>query len=206
MDEFESFPTNWDESESAARNGLPSLESPFSELQEMELASELLSVTDETELEHFLGGLLSKAATAAGGFLNSSTGKALGGLLKGTIKKALPAVGDDYAPGLGAGSRIASNAGRVLGLELEGLSGEDQEFEVAKGIVRVAGAAAGNAATAPQTLPSGVAAKQAVTQAARTHAPGMLKPLPNHRQASYAHHVDTGRWERRGSEIILDGL
>jgi hypothetical protein len=210
MNELESFQTDREASESAAWNGLPSLESPFSELEEMELASELLDVTNETELEHVLDGLLRKAATAAGGSLNSSTGRALGGLLKGTIKKALPtlgrAVGDYYAPGLGIGSGVASNAGRILGLELEGLSGEDQEFEVAKGIVRMAGAAVGNAATAPQTLPPAVAAKQAVTQATRTHAPGMLKPIPKRRQTGCACHSAAGRWERRGPEIILDGL
>ena len=90
MDELESFQTNTNARASAAWNELPSLESPFSELEEMEPASELLNVTNETELERVLGGLLRKAATAAGGSLNSSTGRALGGLLKGTIKKALP--------------------------------------------------------------------------------------------------------------------
>ena len=210
MHQLESFQTEPNPSESAAWNELPSLESPFSELEEMELASELLNVTNETQLKRVLGGLLRKAATSTGGFLNPSTGRALSESLKGTIKKALPtlgrAVGDYYPPGVGIGSGVASNAGKILGLELEGLSGEDQEFEVAKGMVRLAGVAAGNAATAPQTLPPAVAAKQAVTQAARTHAPGMLKPIPKRRQTGCACHAAAGRWERRGPEIILDGL
>lgn len=64
-------------------------ESPLNEAMEMELASELLGVTSEAELEQFLGGLFKKV----GGFFKSGIGKSLGGILKGIAKKALPIVG-----------------------------------------------------------------------------------------------------------------
>src|SRR5437773_621926 len=107
-----------------------SYESAFNEMEEMELAAELLEIGNEYELDQFLGDLLNKAKKAAGGFLNSVVGKQVGGLLKSAAKMALPAVGNLIAPG--AGGAIASGIGNVLGLELEGLSPQDQEFEEAR--------------------------------------------------------------------------
>ncbi|MEJ5199355.1 MAG: hypothetical protein WHX53_10565, partial [Anaerolineae bacterium] len=41
-------------------------DSPFSEVEEMELAAQLLEVTDEAELDQFIGKLFRKAAGAVG--------------------------------------------------------------------------------------------------------------------------------------------
>ena len=129
-------------------------------------------VTDEQELDQFLGKLISKVSRTAGSIIRSSAGKALGGILKGAAKKALPiagpAVGTYFGgPAGGAiGGKLASAAGRIFGLELEGMSGEDQEFEVARRFVRLAASAAQKAA----------AARSAVAAAARRHAPGLLSP------------------------------
>src|SRR5262249_44975728 len=68
-------------------------ESPFSEAEEMELAAELLTVSNEAELEQFLGSLIRKASRAVGGFIKSPIGQALGGALKGVAKQALPMLG-----------------------------------------------------------------------------------------------------------------
>src|SRR5215831_4837710 len=65
----------------------------FSEAQEMELASELLEVNSEAELERFLGDLISKAGKAVGSFVSSPTGQALGGMLKSAAGKLIPAAG-----------------------------------------------------------------------------------------------------------------
>src|SRR5262249_29905756 len=129
-------------------------ESPVEEVEEMELAAELLEVSDEQELDQFLGKLISKVAGAArglagaaGGFLRSPAGQALGGLLKSAARKALPVVGravGTYFGGSGGGAlggKLASTAGQIFGLELEGMSGEDQEFEVARRFVRLAATA-----------------------------------------------------------------
>ena len=62
-------------------------------LDEMELAAELLEITDDAELEQFLGSLVKRAARSVGRFARSDAGRALGGLLKKAAKKALPSVG-----------------------------------------------------------------------------------------------------------------
>src|SRR5262245_38518472 len=71
------------------------MESPFNDLQEMELAAELLSVQSEEELEQFLGNLFKKVwkgLKKVGSFVGR-VAKPLGGILKGIAKKALPVVG-----------------------------------------------------------------------------------------------------------------
>ena len=65
----------------------------LSEAEQMQLAAELMEVRSEEEFENFLDDLIGGIAKAAGGFLNSPTGKALGGLLKGAAKKLLPVAG-----------------------------------------------------------------------------------------------------------------
>ena len=204
-------------------------ESGFDETEEMQLASELLEVTDEAELDQFLGNLLRKAGRAFGRGLNSPLGRTLGGFLKGAIKKAWPslggALGNMIVPGLGGaiGSRLAASAGGMFGLELEGLSSEDQEFEVARRLVRFAGTAARNAARlGSRNGAFGSAgnlariAQQSLQGAARHHAPGLLRAGGNPLRGSgpVAHATchcgshgspSSGRWVRRGGKIYLLG-
>lgn len=207
------------------RNGLAQLptnmsnynaESPFNELQELELAAELLEVQNEEELDQFLGGLLKKAVPQVGKFLKSPAGKAVGGFLKGAVKKALPiagkVLGNMVVPGLGGmiGGQLAGGIGSALGLELEGLSNEDREFEVAKQLVRLGGSAATLAAATPGNAS---AAKQAVISAAKAHAPGLVKSGGgcacgnSGGQCDCGSHIaQSGRWERRGGQVVLLGL
>jgi uncharacterized protein (DUF697 family) len=154
------------------------------ESQEMELASELLEVNGEEELEQFLGNLFSRVAQGVGGFIKSGTGRALGGMLKNLAKKALPAVGGALGsmvvPGLGTaiGSKLGSMAGGLFELELEGMNEQEAEFEVARHFVRLASTAARNAAMASPTAPPRAVARAAVITAARRHAPGLLRGTP----------------------------
>jgi hypothetical protein len=69
---------------------------------------------------------------------------------------------------------LKRKAAGVFGLELEGLSPEDKEFEVARHFVRLADAAA-QQALARAGQPAAQAAQQALLQAARHHAPGLLR-------------------------------
>jgi hypothetical protein len=62
----------------------------------------------------------------------------------------------------------------MFGLELEGLSYEDQELEAAKGVIRLAGAAASNAAQAEPSTPTQQVIQSALTDAAKKDAPGLL--------------------------------
>jgi hypothetical protein len=184
-------------------------ESPFNEVEEMELASELLEITDEGELNQFLGNLIKKAGRAVGTFVRTPVGRALGGMLKGAARKALPiagrAIGTYFGgPAGGAiGGQLASKAGGLFGLELEGLSMEDQEFEVAKQFVRLAGAATKNAVFAPPTNDPQIAAKTAVATAAQKFAPGLLRGTASGTTTFPTRRGRSGRWIRRGRNIIL---
>lgn len=64
--------------------------SVLSEAEEMELTSRLMELESEQEFENFLGDIISGMS---GGLINSKTGNALGGLLKGAAKTLLPIAG-----------------------------------------------------------------------------------------------------------------
>jgi hypothetical protein len=178
----------------------------FNEQQEMELAAELLEVTNEQELENFLGGLIGSVGKALGGIVKGPIGKTLGGVLKGVAKTALPIAGGALGTFVGGpiggmiGSNLAGMAGKALGLELEGLSAEDREFEAARQFVRFASEAVKNALEAPPAADPAAVAQAAVVEAANTHAPGLLGGEPPH------HHRRGGRWIRRGGKIVLFGV
>jgi hypothetical protein len=190
-------------------------EGPIAEVDEMELAGELLEISDEAELDQFLGKLFGKVAKGARGFLRSSTGKALGGILKGAAKAALPIAGGALGTFVGGpigaslGSSLASQAGSMFGLELEGLSPEDQEFEVARQFVRFAADAAQKAAAQPgQNSSPQAAATTAAVAAARQFAPGLLRNGATGQNTGTRHAAggQSGRWIRRGRKIVLLGV
>lgn len=180
----------------------------FQEAELQELAAELLSVSNEAELNQFLGGLIKKAGGAIGKLVRSPIGQHLGGALKSVARRALPvagrAIGDWISPGAGGqfGEQIAQQAGSMFGLELEGLSHEDREFEVAKQFVRLAGDATKTAVSAPASSNPAQVAQAAVTQAAQRFAPGVLGQ-PGARPGTGA---TSGRWVRRNGKIILFGV
>jgi hypothetical protein len=179
--------------------------SVFNETEEMELTAELLGVNNEQELEQFLGNLINKASKAIGSFVKSPVGKAIGGVLKSAAKVALPMATGALGTFLGGpvgtmiGSSLGSMAGNALGLELEGLSPEDREFEATRQFVRFAGDTVKNALQAPRNADPAAIAKGAAAEAARIHAPGLLN-VP----AASGH--EDGRWERRSGAIIVYGV
>ncbi len=185
----------------------------FDEAMEMELAAELLGVTDEAELDQFLGKLFKKVGGAVGKFVKSPVGQSLGRVLKGVAKKALPAVGGalgSIVPGVGTaiGATLGTAASNMFEVELEGLSPEDQEFEVAKRFVQLAEEAAKNAALAPPSVDPQAAAKAALVDAAKKHAPGLLRRGITSTAAAAVPGVPgrSGRWIRRGRKIVLLGV
>jgi len=181
----------------------------FNEQDEMELAAELLDVSNEQELDQFLGDLISKAGRAIGSVVNSPIGKAVGGVLKAAAGKALPiaggALGAYFGGPLGAriGSGLASMAGQALGLELEGLSPEDQEFEASKQFVRFAGETVRQALQSASGSDPAQVAATAAAQAARAHAPGLANVVETGAPQSGR---QSGRWIRRHGKIILLGV
>jgi hypothetical protein len=187
------------------------MENVFDESEEMELASELLTLSDDRELEYFLGNLIKKAGRKVRKFVKSKTGRALGNVLKGVAKKALPIAGGALGTFVGGpaggaiGGKLAGAAGKMFGLELEGLTPEDQEFEVARRVVRLAGNAAKKAAAAPPTSSPISVARKAVINAAKTQAPGLLKPVTS-MMKPMMNSGRSGRWVRRGRKIVLLGV
>lgn len=177
----------------------------FSEEEELELASELLEITSDEELEQFLGNLIRRAARGVKKFASSGVGKALIGTLKGVAKKALPmaagALGTMVGGPVGGmiGGKLGSMASGLFEVELEGLSPEDQELEVARRFVRFAGDSAVKSMKAAATRPAHVAVKIGVTSAARRHAPGLLRK-------GAAAGTASGSWRRMGNRIILYGV
>jgi hypothetical protein len=195
-------------------------EVPLHESQEMELASEFLEVTNEQELDRFLGGLIRRVGSVVGRVVRSPIGRALGGILKPLAKAALPIAGTALGTFVGGpaggmlGGKLASAAGNLFGLELEGLSAEDREFEVARRFVRFASAATNRAlAASPAANPQAVA-RAAVSQAARTLAPGLIPPATAGTTAAAPIFAAEplpvgarrrGTWIRRGHRIIIIG-
>lgn len=151
------------------------MEAPFSEQEELELAMELLSVSNEAELEQFLGNVFKKAWQGI-----KKVAKPLGGALKGIAKAALPMVGGalgSFIPIPGVGTALGSALGGAISKALEvelnemgELAQEDREFEVARRVVRIAGTAAQLAGDGDG---SPGAVRSALLQAVRTHAPHM---------------------------------
>jgi len=200
----------------------------FGEQEAMELAAELLEVTNEQELDRFLGDLISKAGRVVGTFVGSPTGQALGGLLKGAAKKLLPMAGQavgGYFGGEGGariGGQLASAAGDAFGLEAEA---GDRELETATNLVKLAGEAVKNMANSPEGANPRTAARAAMTSAAEVYAPSLLGAMnagiaaANAASAKAAAtnvatagaagsmgRAHSGRWLRRGSKIVLYGV
>ena len=174
-------------------------EGPFNEAQEMELALELLSVTNEAELEQFLGGVFKSIGRGL-----KKIAKPLGGVLKGIAKKALPFVGGALGsfipiPGVGTalGSALGSAAANALEMEFSGMEYAQQAFEMARRFVRIAGTAAQLAADSdgsPRAL------RQALSESLVRHIP--YYELSGENQGEGEAEAYGGRWRKRRAERI----
>lgn len=154
------------------------------EADQTEQAAELLEVGCRPGLAACIARLLRRAAP---GPIAPTVERELVRLLQGAARIALPtmsAVPQDNS----------AQASRFFGIELEGLSPEDQEFEAARHFAQLieaaAHAATQSAAFATPTLVPAAAARQAAARAAKRHAPGWLaaqRPaaasVPPHRSA-----------------------
>ncbi len=194
------------------------MESPFTEAEEIELAAELLSVSSEEELDQFLGKLFKGAwkGIKKVGRVVGKIAKPLGSVLKGVAKAALPVVGGALGsfipiPGVGTalGSALGGALSKALELEMEygELEEEEQEFEMARRLVRIAGTAARHAVLADPAVDPRSLAKSAVIAAARLHVPNLPASAGAGVSASSGARgpAHTGRWVRRGQAIVLLG-
>lgn len=174
----------------------------FDEAEEIEMAASLLEVRDEAELENYLAGLVNAASQATQNPIPGPGAHTLVHMLKKALGRVAPnrnrwrGFGGPF--GQQIGRSLSSVAGQALGLELEGLSPEDREFEAARQFVRFAGDAVKNA----RDLSDGAidAVHEATREAARKYAPGLAQVdgVPSH--------LNAGQWVRRRGRIILYGV
>jgi hypothetical protein len=150
----------------------------FGELNENELAAELLEITNEQELDRFIGNLVK----SVGQFARSGVGKAIGGVLKNIAKTALPvvgsAIGSFVAPGIGTaiGGKLGSLAGGLLEVnEAETMGEEEAEYAAARRFVQFGRATARYGRMAPPNVPPPAVARAAAIAAARRYAPGLVQ-------------------------------
>lgn len=147
--------------------------------QDVELTGRLLDVTNEAELDEFVTQLVVDAGRRPGHLLSPRDTRELVGRLTATAVRTLPtlsAVLGARGPGGSVqGESPVTRAARVFGLELEGLSAEDRDYEIAREFVRFAQAATAEVSTAETT------------------------PVPCPPDGP----LQSGRWARRGHAIVL---
>ena len=166
---IESFETGWSSGEL------------LTETEEMELAMELLSVSNEEEMEQFLGKLargIGRGLKKAGRFIGRKVLPNIGGVLKGLAKTALPFVGGALGsfipiPGVGTalGSALGSAVSQALEMEFGERESDEAELEIARRVVRIAATTARHASAASPDAPPDVALRDALLAAVRTHLP-----------------------------------
>jgi len=157
------------------------------EYGEMSFAARLL----EAETPAVLAGVL-KDLVARGG-----ASAPLAGPLVGVLQRAARMVFPLNATR--ASGDLKRKAAAIFGMELEGLSPEDKEFELARRFARLAADTVAEAGTRSGRAPD-QAVQLALQHAARRHAPGLLR-----QRAQTAPEARTGRWRRAGNHIeVLD--
>ena len=101
-----------------------------------DLAAELLDIVNEAEREDFVGRLVAEAARDAGRSLPAGERRALVAELARTAERTLPTLQLALGESRLAGRAAVDAAARLFGAELEGMSPEDRDFEIARQFVR----------------------------------------------------------------------
>ncbi|HYK05836.1 MAG TPA: hypothetical protein VE974_29085 [Thermoanaerobaculia bacterium] len=184
----------------------------MSEEDELDLAAELLAVSDEGELDEFFRNLLKRAKGAVG----SAVKTYLKPMAKRLIPSAARALGGFIGGPAGAaiGGKLGSYASTLFEVDFESMESEAQDLEVARRFVRFASEAANNAAASGATGNPTAVARAAVVNAAKTHAPGLIRPRGprvndrrgNGGTVSSPAAGNSGRWIRRDGRIVLLGV
>jgi hypothetical protein len=150
---------------------------------EMREAAELLEHADEGALEFYLAEMIGRVG-----------GRRAADDVRAALARILGRLGRPLLRQTGASPRAL--AGRVFGLELEGLSPEDQAFEVARHFARFATDAARRAGRASGTTSAPIVAQRAAAAAAHKFAPGLQPTNPGSRPT-------TGTWFRSGRQLVV---
>jgi hypothetical protein len=175
--------------------------SPAAAARNAELAAELLDVVNETELEHVVRKLVSETAQRAGGSLPRGATHLLSDVLTRIARRTLPTLGSASGPHASSERSPAETAVRVFGLELEGMSAEDRDFEIARQLVRLGEAAVLRSLATPDAASPVATVAAGVTRAGRELAPGLLDPV-----ADLSLEPGTGPWTRSRNDVPLNGV
>ncbi|MDO8071685.1 hypothetical protein O3299_09100 [Janthinobacterium sp. SUN176] len=164
---------------------------PLQQEDALALAAQLLELQGPAQFDAFLARQL--GATAAGQQVRGTP-------LEGPLRQLL---GKVVAPLLplhgGSPQALKRRAAAIFGMELEGLSQEDKEFELARQVVQLIDAV--NTALAQDGVLGArdprARVDAALLQVARRVAPGLL------RQAAQTPGRDGGHWRREGGHIVV---
>lgn len=141
---------------------------------EFALATELLEALTTGDLDRHLLGMMSRVTGAT----PTPAHRRLGPLLAQVARRSLSGWDARGTRQHLSEGGLRTAAARMFGMELEGLSEEDQDFELARALVRLSARAAQGIRDAPieaqQTSPSLVALRE-LRRAARTAAPGLYR-------------------------------
>jgi len=143
-----------------------------SALEELDLASKWLEARSGPELDALLRHITNRASVVARRRIDPQVQALLLNRFSRAADIVRTGLQSDHQT---AGLPISSEA--IFGAELEGLSPEDQEFEIARRFVRLTFDASRHAALAPQGAAPDVIASHAERLAARRLAPGLLRVL-----------------------------
>ena len=173
---------------------------PLQQEDALALAAQLLEVQAPAQFDAFLTRQLD--GTAAGQQLRGTP-------LEGPLRQLL---GKVVAPMLplhgGPAQALRQRAARIFGMELEGLSPEDKEFELARHVVHLIDAVntqlAQHGGSAGRVAPA-ARVEAALLQAARTLAPGLLRHVAQQQGQcqQQGQQQGSGRWRREGGHIVV---
>lgn len=192
----------WELDELAPEAALPA-SATDREMAVLDDTTRLLELSTHHELEALLDRVVRLAARRSGGDLPPPVRATVAGLtkagLRGLGRTVLPVAGRSYRawtrPGGGEqGATAAARVGARLGLPVESLSTEDQEYEIALAYVRFAHQAAHRAFRNARLAPPTVAVSRALASARRENLPAARTGLRR------------GTWRRRGHHIVVEGL
>jgi len=168
---------------------------------DIDLAAGLLDVVNQSELERFLQELVAETTRRSGGAVPSRMVRGLVEVLRTTAERTLPTLtsgaGVSTASGNSHERSTAETAARVFGLELEGMSAEDRDFEIARQLIRFAQAATARATSTQVTGSPAAGVAAVVAGAGHEFAPGLLaSPSP----------PGTGARTRSGTNVGRTGM
>lgn len=139
----------------------------LAETDEMERAADLLDALRDPEPRLRVTGLVARELAAAGG---AGAAESLLAIVCRLATAALVGVRSNTLAG--AGTTAPAD---LLGIEVEGMSPEDAEFEIARRILRFACEAAGREAALRGSLPPPEATRRALGAAAQRWVPGLVR-------------------------------